>query len=76
MKVVELDDVYQAFSHGVVDAAAIDAFVAAAVPALGVQWVLLVGADSIDYRDYDDDGSFSLMPSLYGSTGFSVTWGN
>lgn len=74
VKVVELDDVYQAFSHGVVDAEAIDAFVAAAVPALGVQWVLLVGADSVDYRDYDDDGSFSLMPSLYGSTGFSVTF--
>jgi hypothetical protein len=39
-----------------------------------VRWVLLVGADSVDYRDYDGDGSFSLMPSQYGATGFGVTY--
>lgn len=74
VKVVDVNAVYEAYGHGVVDAAAIDAYLAQAVPALGVRWVLLVGADSVDYRDYDDDGSLSLLPSLYGSTGFTVTY--
>lgn len=25
-------------------------------------------------RDYDQDGSLSLLPSLYGHTGFTVTY--
>ncbi|MEQ1702226.1 MAG: C25 family cysteine peptidase, partial [Ilumatobacteraceae bacterium] len=74
VKVVDVNAIYEAYSHGVVDAAAIDAYLAQAVPALGVRWVLLVGADSVDYRDYDQDGSLSLLPSLYGSTGFTVTY--
>lgn len=74
VKVVDVNAVYEAYSHGVVDAAAIDAYLAQAVPALGVRWVLLVGADSVDYRDHDDDGSVSLLPSLYGSTGFTITY--
>lgn len=74
VRVVDLTTIYQAYSHGVVDAAAIDEYLADAVAALDVRWVLLVGADSVDYRDYDGDGSFSLLPSLYGSTGFNVTF--
>ena len=74
VKVVDVNSLYEAYSHGVVDAAAIDAYLVQAVPALGVKWVLLVGADSVDYRDYDQDGSMSLLPSLYGSTGFTVTY--
>jgi len=74
VKVADVADIYEAYSGGVVDAKAIDAYVAAAVPALDVTWVLLVGADSVDYRDYDGDGSFSLLPSLYGATDFSITY--
>ena len=74
VKVVDVADVYQAYSNGVTDAAAIDTYLAEAVPAMGVRWVLLVGADSMDPRDFDGDGSFSLMPSQYGATGFSVTY--
>ncbi len=69
VKVVDVDDVYARYGHGMVDAHAIDAYVAEAKRALGVRWVLLVGADSYDYRDFDGDGSFSLMPSLYGDVG-------
>ena len=74
VKVVDVADVYEAYSGGVVDAKAIDRYLAAAVPALHVTWVLLVGADSVDYRDYDGDGSFSLLPSLYGATDFGITY--
>jgi uncharacterized repeat protein (TIGR01451 family) len=69
VKVVDVADVFATFGHGMVDAQAIDAYVAEAKRALGVRWVLLVGADTYDYRDFDGDGSFSLMPSLYGEVG-------
>ncbi len=74
VKVVDVADVYEQYSGGVVDAAAIDRYLAEAVRGLGLRWVLLVGADSVDYRDFDGDGSFSLMPSQYGATGFDVTF--
>lgn len=74
VKVVDVADIYQAYSHGVVDAAAIDTYIAAAVPALGAHWVMIVGSDSFDYRDYLGTGAFSLVPSLYGRTGTLVTF--
>ncbi len=74
VKTVDVADVYAAYAGGVTDAHAIDRYLADAIPALGVRWLLMVGADSVDYRDYDGDGSFSLMPSLYGATGFGITY--
>lgn len=49
-----------------VDAAAIDDFLAEAIPATGARFVLLVGGDSYDYHDYLGLGSLSFIPSLYG----------
>ena len=73
VKVVDVSQIYQAYSHGVVDAAAIDTYLAQAVPALGVRWLLIAGSDSADYRNYTGSGSYSLVPSLYGATGSLVT---
>ncbi|MEJ5254882.1 MAG: C25 family cysteine peptidase [Acidimicrobiales bacterium] len=67
VKVVDVADIYQ--SYGLVDAAAIDRYLVEAKRTLGVRWVLLVGADNYDYRDYDHDGSISLIPSPYGPVG-------
>ncbi|WP_334142065.1 C25 family cysteine peptidase [Rhabdothermincola sp.] len=69
VKVVDVADIYQAYGYGMVDAKAIDTYVAEAKRALGVRWVLLAGADNYDYRDFDRDGSFSLVPSPYGPVG-------
>lgn len=74
VKVVDVADIYATYSGGVVDAAAIDTYVARATEALGVRWLLIAGADSIDYRDHDGDGSVGLVPSLYGATGFNITF--
>lgn len=74
VKVVDVADIYQAYSHGIVDAAAIDAYLAKAVPTLGAKWVLLAGNDSFDYRNYLGLGAFSLIPSVYGPTGQSITF--
>ena len=74
VKVVDVADIYSTYSGGVVDAAAIDTYVARATRALGVRWLLIAGSDSIDYRDHDGDGSVGLVPSPYGATGFNITF--
>ncbi|MEM7708878.1 MAG: SdrD B-like domain-containing protein [Pseudomonadota bacterium] len=66
VKVVSVDEVYSQYSRGQLDAAAVDAYIADAVPALGLQYVLLVGGDSYDYHNYLGLGSLSFVPSLYG----------
>jgi len=74
VKVVDVADIYDQYSHGVLDAKAIDDYLAKAVPTLGVRWVLLAGADTVDYRNYSGLGAFSLVPSLYGPTGTRITY--
>jgi Peptidase family C25 len=69
VKVVEIDDVYHQYSHGIVDAAAIRAYLAQATRRLGVRYVLLVGADTYDPKDYLGLGSMSFIPTLYAETG-------
>jgi len=74
VKVVDVADIYQKYSHGITDAAAINAFLDAALPAMGVKWLLVAGSDTNDYRDYMGLGSYSLVPSVYGRTGPTITF--
>ena len=69
VKVVDVEDVYAQFSHGILDPQAIRAYVAHAVQRMGTQYVLLVGGDSYDYRNYLGAGSTSFLPTLYAATG-------
>ncbi len=69
VRVVDVEEVYAAYSHGVFDPEAIRLFIADAAHGLGVRAVLLVGADSYDYHDYLGLGSISFIPSLYAATG-------
>ncbi len=66
VRVINVEDIYAGYSAGQVDAAAIDDFLAQAVPALGSRFVLLVGGDSYDYHNYLELDSRSYIPSLYG----------
>jgi len=52
VKLVDLADVYTKYSAGLLDAAAIRSYIAAAEKQLGTQSVLLVGADNYDYHHY------------------------
>ena len=68
VKVVDLLDVYAAYSGGVIDPEAIRSYIAEARRRLGTEAVLLVGGDSSDTRDYLGLGSISFLPTLYAAT--------
>ena len=71
VSVVDVNDVYAQFSYGVFDPQAIRDYIAYAKQYLGVQYILLVGGDTYDYRNYLGVNSVSFIPSLYFSTGLT-----
>ncbi|MEM7481847.1 MAG: C25 family cysteine peptidase [Acidobacteriota bacterium] len=73
-KVVDVFDLYQEYTGGVVDPAAIERYLTEAVPALGVRYVLLIGGDTYDYLDHLGLGSLSFIPTPYRRTDALVTF--
>ncbi len=69
VSVVNVNDLYARYTHGIFDPLAIKQYIAHAVRNLGTQYVLLVGGDTYDYRNYLGVNSISFIPSLYVSTG-------
>jgi hypothetical protein len=67
-RVVNVEDVYAQFGYSIFDPQAIRDYIAYAVPNMGVRWVLLVGGDTYDYRNYLNSGSISFIPTLYIAT--------
>ena len=74
VKVVDVTDVYNAYSGGTVDPEAIRAYIRDAVRTMGVRFVLLVGGDTYDYFNYLGSGSISFIPTLYARTGDLVSF--
>jgi hypothetical protein len=74
VKVVNVEDIYAQFGYGVFDPQAIKAYIAHAAQNMGTQYILLVGGDSYDYRNYKGNGSMSFIPSLYIGTGVIVNY--
>ncbi len=74
VKVVDVTQVYAQYSGGVFDPQAIRDYIRHAINVMGVDYVLLVGGDTYDYRRYSGS-SISFIPSLYmpsiGSVGFA-----
>ncbi|MDG4550411.1 MAG: C25 family cysteine peptidase [Candidatus Contendobacter sp.] len=68
VKLADVDAVYDQFGDGTVDPTAIQRYIRHAVEKLGTQYVLLVGGDSYDYKNYLGLGSMSFIPSLYAPT--------
>ena len=68
VKVADVEAVYDQFGDGTVDPGAIGRYIRHAVANLGTQYVLLVGGDSYDYKNYFGLGSLSFIPSLYVAT--------
>jgi uncharacterized repeat protein (TIGR01451 family) len=64
-QVVDVDQIYENLSNGMVDPEAIRQYVAFAVREKGTKYVVLVGGDSYDYKNYLGVGSLSFIPSLY-----------
>lgn len=68
VRVVEVAQIYEHYSAGVVDPAAIKSFVADAYRQLSTRYLLLVGGDSYDYFDQLGLGSVSDVPTIYQRT--------
>ncbi|WP_170113430.1 C25 family cysteine peptidase [Ahniella affigens] len=68
VKVVDVTQVYAQYAHYVPEGKAIQDYLDAVVPSMGVNYVLLVGGDTYDYKNYLGTGSVSLIPTQYGQT--------
>lgn len=66
--VVDVASIYARHSSGLPDPAAIRAHLALA-RAAGARYVLLVGADTYDYKDHLGSGAISFLPTAYAATG-------
>ena len=69
VKVVDVFDIYDQYSSGVIDPKAIQSYIRATVEPMGYQHVLLVGGDTYDYKNTLNTNSISFIPSLYAATG-------
>jgi subtilisin-like proprotein convertase family protein len=72
--VVDLDQVFDGRAHGFREPAAIAALVREFAATRRTRYVLLVGADSYDYRDDLGLGAVSLLPTFYAPTGAVMRW--
>lgn len=69
VRVVDVADIYDQFNFGVFDPIAIQKYIAYAVQKMGTSYVLLVGDDTYDYKNYLNTGGISFIPSIYMSVG-------
>ncbi|MFK7957737.1 MAG: C25 family cysteine peptidase [Lysobacterales bacterium] len=68
VQVVNVADLYDQFSFGMALPSAITDFVREAMSQAPIGHVLLVGADTFDYRNFSGQGSVSFIPTAYAST--------
>jgi hypothetical protein len=74
VNVVDVYDLYARYAGGVFDPQAIRDYIKHAAANLGTEYVLLVGGDTYDYRNYTGRGSISFIPSLYFKTGLTANF--
>ncbi len=68
VQVVDVADLYDQFSFGMALPSAITDFVRQASARAPIGHVLLVGADTFDYRNFTGQGSVSFIPTAYAPT--------
>jgi len=73
VSVVDAASLYHHYGHGIFDPDAIRRYLRTAATDK-LRFILLVGGDSYDYRNFLDLGSVSLIPSLYAPTDDLVRW--
>jgi hypothetical protein len=74
VRVVNVEDIYSQFGAGIFGAQAIRDYIVAVQPSMNFRYVLLVGGDTYDYRDYQGAGSLSFLPTLYTATDEIVSY--
>ena len=73
-KVVDVEAIYAQFGHHLFDPAAIQDYIRYAVTNLGTEYVVLVGGDIYDYRNFENDDATSFIPSIYAAAGNNITF--
>ncbi len=73
-KVVDVEAIYAQFGHHLFDPTAIQDYIRYAATNLGTQYVVLVGGDIYDYRNFENDDATSFIPSIYAAAGNSITF--
>jgi hypothetical protein len=73
-KVVDVEAIYAQFGNHVFDPSSIQQYIRYAEANLGTQYVVLVGGDVYDYRNFENDDARSFIPSLYAATGNNITF--
>ncbi len=68
-KVVDVAQIYQQFGDSLPEADAIRAYLQQVAGPMGVEYVLLVGADTYDYKNFLGTGSVSFVPTVYSRVG-------
>ncbi len=66
--VADTESIYNEYGHGVFDPSAIQQYLADMITEHGVLYVLLVGGDTYDYRNYRGFASISFVPTRYTAT--------
>jgi len=72
--IVDVDQIYAQFGGHVFDPTAIQRYIAFAEVNRGTNYVLLVGGDVYDYRQFENEDATSFIPSLYAATGSNITF--
>lgn len=70
--IVDVEAIYAQFGHYVYDPTAIQRYIAFAHANRGTNYILLVGGDVYDYRQFEIQDAQSFIPSLYAATGNGV----
>lgn len=73
-RIVDVGSIFTRYSAGNPDPAAIQRYIAEARQSMGVDYVLLVGADTTDAPGYDGSGSVSFIPTPYETTSLFVRY--
>ena len=73
-KVVDVEAIYAQFGHHIFDPTSIQDYIRHAVSNMGTEYVVLVGGDIYDYRNFENDDATSFIPSIYAAAGNSITF--
>lgn len=65
---VNVENIYEQFGHHIFGAEAIQNYIRYAAENRGTKYILLVGGDIYDYRQFQNENARSFIPSLYAST--------
>ena len=72
--IVNVESIYAEFGHHLFDPSAIRDYIKFSHDNRGTQYVLLVGGDVYDYRQFENEDATSFIPSIYSATGNNITF--